>query len=242
MTQYSIHQTNSQDVDSAVEIAVLAMDVACQSDPADVGSRVTELAAKLVACAAVDIIRIRETELLIPASSDRALSAVTKLVWRRWPATTGLTSGPTGGIRGAERDPEYAQQMRDYCRISGERFFELRVADVGYGYLRFLFRDDDFSSPADERLATAFAAHAAIALDRAAALTRVGNLQIAIDTNREIGAAVGILMATRTISYSDAFALLRCSSQNDNRKLRDVAAEVVYTGALPVVLLQGTTS
>lgn len=235
MTPPRTSETSSPDVDGVVQLAVLAMDIACQTDPGDAGSRVTELAAKLVTCTAVDIVHIRANgDLLIPASSDRALSAVTKLVWRRWPPTAGVIVGPGGHIRRPHRDPGYAQQMGAYCRISGERLFELRVAEVGYGYLRFLFRDDDFSSTADEELATAFATHAAISLDRAAQLQKIGNLRTAIETNREIGAAVGILMATKTIGYQESFRLLLGVSQNDNRRLRDVAAEVVYTGALPL--------
>jgi len=55
----------------------------------------------------------------------------------------------------------------------------------------------------------------------------VENLQTAIDTDRDIGAAVGILMARHNVDYQVAFLLLRSVSQNDNRKLRDVAAEVL---------------
>ena len=61
----------------------------------------------------------------------------------------------------------------------------------------------------------------------------VENLQTAIDTNRDIGAAVGILMARHNVDYQVAFLLLRSVSQNDNRKLRDVAAEVLTTVTRP---------
>lgn len=46
-------------------------------------------------------------------------------------------------------------------------------------------------------------------------------------TNREIGTAVGILMATHGVSQEQAFSLLAAASQRMNRKLRDVAAGVV---------------
>jgi AmiR/NasT family two-component response regulator len=82
-------------------------------------------------------------------------------------------------------------------------------------------------------LAAAFAVQAAIAVDRAACQLAVTNLHIAIDTNRNIGAAVGILMAQQGISYEAAFHLLRSRSQNDNRKLRDVAAEILTSHDQP---------
>ena len=46
-------------------------------------------------------------------------------------------------------------------------------------------------------------------------------------TNREIGAAVGILMATHNISQEQAFDLLSKASQRLNRKLRDIATGIV---------------
>jgi AmiR/NasT family two-component response regulator len=53
-------------------------------------------------------------------------------------------------------------------------------------------------------------------------------------TNREIGAAVGILMATHRISADEAFALLSKSSQRLNRKLRDIAGGIVHGENRPV--------
>ena len=69
---------------------------------------------------------------------------------------------------------------------------------------------------------------------RAAALRlERDNLRVALDTNRSISAAVGVLMALQQLAYEDAFDLLVATSQNTNRKLRDVAEDVVRTGALP---------
>lgn len=62
---------------------------------------------------------------------------------------------------------------------------------------------------------------------------QIENLQVALTTARRIGTAVGILMAESKISTDAAFELLRMASQNTHRKLRDVADEVVETGALP---------
>jgi AmiR/NasT family two-component response regulator len=45
--------------------------------------------------------------------------------------------------------------------------------------------------------------------------------------------AIGILMAIRRIGQDEAFDLLRMVSQRTNRKLREIADEVVHTGQLP---------
>ena len=58
------------------------------------------------------------------------------------------------------------------------------------------------------------------------------HLQYAVETNREIGAAIGILMATQQLNQTQAFDALRAESQHSHRKLRDVASDVVFTGTL----------
>jgi hypothetical protein len=63
-------------------------------------------------------------------------------------------------------------------------------------------------------------------------LTRAANLEEALATNREIGQAIGILMATEHVTADQAFEQLRTASQHSHRKLRDIAADVAETGVL----------
>jgi AmiR/NasT family two-component response regulator len=58
------------------------------------------------------------------------------------------------------------------------------------------------------------------------------NLQAALDSNRRIGMAIGILMASRRFTEEAAFACLRQVSNVRNVKLRVVAEEVIYKGTL----------
>jgi len=60
------------------------------------------------------------------------------------------------------------------------------------------------------------------------------NLEIALQSARMIGVAIGILMAMRKVSYEDAFQVLIQASQESHRKLRDIAADVERLGTLPV--------
>lgn len=62
---------------------------------------------------------------------------------------------------------------------------------------------------------------------------RAANLQSALSSNRQIGTAIGILMQQHKITEERGFELLRRTSQSQNRKLRDVADDVVCTGVLP---------
>lgn len=77
------------------------------------------------------------------------------------------------------------------------------------------------------------AAAAGLALAALRERTRAANLHAALDSNRQIGAAMGILMARHHLSYDAAFTALRVASQHLHHKLRDIADEVVLTGALP---------
>ena len=68
-----------------------------------------------------------------------------------------------------------------------------------------------------------------------AAQTTVGQLRQALRTNRTTGTAVGIVMVRYELDPERAFKVLVRTSQQSNRKLHDIAAEVVRTGALPEV-------
>jgi len=63
--------------------------------------------------------------------------------------------------------------------------------------------------------------------------TRVQQLRTALDSNRVIGTAMGILMAAFELTAAQAFHLMVKASQNTNRKLRDLANDVIRTGTLP---------
>jgi hypothetical protein len=78
-----------------------------------------------------------------------------------------------------------------------------------------------------------FAAYASLALLASLHEEKALNLTRAVESNREIGTAIGILMATKKVTQQDAFDQLRVASQALHRKLRDIAAEVKITGELP---------
>jgi hypothetical protein len=81
-----------------------------------------------------------------------------------------------------------------------------------------------FASPACTRSALLVAAHASLALDRA--LHEV-DLRRAVVSGQEVGRAVGLLAATRSVGVEEAFALLRAESQRTNQRLADLARRIV---------------
>jgi hypothetical protein len=54
-------------------------------------------------------------------------------------------------------------------------------------------------------------------------------LERALMSSRTIGTAIGILMANRGIGQAEAFAVLQAASQRSNRKLRELATDLVET-------------
>jgi hypothetical protein len=60
----------------------------------------------------------------------------------------------------------------------------------------------------------------------------IEQVSAALDSNRRIGVAIGVLVTTLRITDDAAFDLLRRASQHRNVKLRDLADDVILTGRL----------
>ena len=58
-------------------------------------------------------------------------------------------------------------------------------------------------------------------------------LRAALVHRTDIGMAMGLLMERFSVDQDAAFAMLRRISQHENRKLHDIAAELVATRELP---------
>ncbi|MCW2495704.1 ANTAR domain-containing protein [Jatrophihabitans sp.] len=69
-------------------------------------------------------------------------------------------------------------------------------------------------------------------MERQRSEIHAANLEAALASNRQIGTAIGILMAHRRITEDGAFELLREVSQRQHRKLRAVADDVILTGTI----------
>ena len=78
------------------------------------------------------------------------------------------------------------------------------------------------------------ATHAAAVVNELVAEGRAEHLERALESNREIGVAMGILMQQHLFTRDEAFDVLRVASQHANRKLADIAAEVADTGTLAI--------
>jgi GAF domain-containing protein len=132
---------------------------------------------------------------------------------------------------------ESDQRWREFCAgaaaagVYSILSFPLVVGGDGIGALNLysavkLGFDDD-----DERVGGVFAAHAAVTLANARAFWRTEevrrNLEMALETRGVIDQAKGVLIAREGYSADEAFEVLRRASQRANRKVHDIALELV---------------
>lgn len=151
------------------------------------------------------------------------------------PCVAGLLdheSYSTGDLERDDRWPRFAGRVARETGLRSMLSHRLFVREGAVGALNvYAARPDAFSS-GDVLVSEVFAAHAAIAVRAAEDQQRADNLEIALRSSRRIGTAIGILMASHRVDEQAAFELLRRRSQDTNRKLADIAEDVVYTGLL----------
>jgi GAF domain-containing protein len=109
----------------------------------------------------------------------------------------------------------------------------LHLSDNDLGALALYSDKTDYFTPEIVEATALLADHATFALQGAEASHKVGHLSKALESNRRIGIALGILMREHRINEDQAFNLVRNVSQTGNRKLREIADDVIDTGRLP---------
>ena len=107
---------------------------------------------------------------------------------------------------------------------------QLYVEGDDLGALNLYARTPNAFTDESEQVGLLFAAHAAIAY---AGVRKETQLAQALINRDVIGQAKGILMERYKITGERAFLLLTRVSQNSNRKLHEVARELVFQGTIP---------
>jgi GAF domain-containing protein len=123
--------------------------------------------------------------------------------------------------------PALAEQIVRQTPVRSAAGFRIIVGDEKIGALN-LFSDQVGGiqkRSADQ--AIILAAFASVAVAALHGKQEARTLAAGLQSNREIGKAVGLLMAFHKISDAEAFDLLRKASQDMNIKLAEVAREVV---------------
>lgn len=123
--------------------------------------------------------------------------------------------------------PSMARGIINRTPVRGAMGFRLNVDERKVGALN-LFTDTPGAFDADcadkAVILTAFASTAVAAILNG---EEASTLRGGLESNREIGKAIGLIMAMHSISDDEAFALLRKSSQDLNIKIADLARTVL---------------
>jgi transcriptional regulator with GAF, ATPase, and Fis domain len=136
-------------------------------------------------------------------------------------------------LRGDHRWPGFSAEATAHTPLLSMLSYRLHVRpEHTIGSLNLYATKPHAFAPEVVHAGEQFAAYAAVILAYAHVDEKVANLEQALDTNREIGAAIGILMSRHLVTREQAFDLLRTASQHGHRKLRDLAEQVIYAGDL----------
>jgi hypothetical protein len=136
-------------------------------------------------------------------------------------------------LAGDARWPEFAPLCVDQTGVRSMLSLRLAVRGSDRAGMNFYAQNVKAFDELDVRVGSILATFAALAVEVELHDRDSANLEAALRTNRQIGMAVGIVMATEKVTETDAFQLLRKASNHLNRKLVDIAAQVHLTGSLP---------
>jgi len=140
-----------------------------------------------------------------------------------------------GDLRTDGRWPQFASRCVEQTGIVSMlsmRLFVESDADLIAGLNMYSHQPHAFDENS-EAFAHLLATHGALAVGKASAENKTRNLKRALETSRDIGIAMGIVMNSHKVTRDQAFGLLRMASQRTHRKLADIAREITETGALP---------
>jgi transcriptional regulator with GAF, ATPase, and Fis domain len=227
-------------MESARWFAVLARDLAEQPDRDATVLRLLELVTTATGCSAAAIAHLSpQGDLFYGHATDAVLNAEISAISTgtaegvAWQALHERRMVRVDDLATEQRWPRYTAQMRRRTPVRSALGHCLVVDNLVLGAMLLYSTQPGFFTDDICRFTDVYADHAAIALSRVTEHDRAENLERALDSNRQIGMAIGILMSRYGLTEQAAFDLLRVTSQHRHRKLRDIAAETVFTGELP---------
>lgn len=202
--------------------------------------RVTQFAATAVPGAehsAVSMINGNRQPRTIAATSDLPLQ-VDKIQYElgEGPCVQALIQSDmvwSGDLANDQQWPRFGRRAVEETGVHSMASYRLFLSQDNRGALNFYSAKTQAFDQLALGVGALFAAYASLTLLNELHEDKIMNLERALESSREIGTAMGILMARELCTQEQAFDRLRTASQHTHRKLREIAAEVKDTGALP---------
>ena len=223
----------------AGQFAAVARALASEETVAATLVRVVEIARLIVpGCHHAGVTVLRRGRPETPAATDAVSAEVDKVQYEagEGPCLSAILDQHTfrtGDLAAETRWPRFSGPAVERTGVRSVLAYRLFTEADTLGALNLYSRERDAFDEDAVAIGTILAAHAALAFARAREREQISGLEQAVASNRSIGMAIGILMAIRRVGQDEAFDLLRTVSQRTNRKLREIADEVVHTGQLP---------
>ena len=131
-----------------------------------------------------------------------------------------------------DRWPRWGPKMAEDVGVRSMLCTQLFTNEKQLGALNIYSTEPDAFDQEDQEVARLLAVHAAMAV---AAAQQVEGLTFAVDRRTTIGKALGMVMVKYDLDDERAFTVLQRISSHENRKLFDVAQEIVQGRGLPRV-------
>jgi hypothetical protein len=132
-----------------------------------------------------------------------------------------------------DRWPRFSERVVAETPVRSSFGVRIFLSGTDRGALNFYSIEPNAFTDLDLGIGAVFATVAGLALRNSIQAQKNANLEIALQSSRQIGMAMGILMSSKLLTADEAFEQLRDASQRLHRRVRDVAEEVAETGALP---------
>ncbi|KRE60814.1 GAF and ANTAR domain-containing protein [Nostocoides sp. Soil756] len=142
----------------------------------------------------------------------------------------------SNAIAGDERWPEYGPRVSAEAGVASVVAYRLTLLgseDADAALNVYSTTAGTFDEPAI-RAGMLYATQCSLLVSAHLANERAEHLARALESNREIGVAVGVLMHRFRVGRDEAFALLRMASQDANIRIAELASHVADTGELPL--------
>ena len=223
----------------AGQFAAVARALESESSVEATLQRTVEIARQIVpGCHHAGITLLRRGRPETPAATDAVSAAVDAVQYEagEGPCLSAILEDHvfrTGDLARETRWPKFSGPAVARTGVRSVLAYRLFSDQDTLGALNLYSREPDAFDAESVGVGSILTAHAALAFARARERAQISGLEQAVASNRAIGMAIGILMAIERIGQDEAFDLLRTVSQRTNRKLREIADDVVHTGQLP---------
>ncbi|GAB3855177.1 GAF and ANTAR domain-containing protein [Nocardioides maradonensis] len=168
----------------------------------------------------------------LEATTDEVAARVDALEWEcgEGPCVDAILSDRFECDPDISRDPAWPKLAARVLRetpVRGMVGYRILMGDRKVGALNLFSDTKGALSPSGADAGAVLAAFASVAITAANQKAEARSLRDGLASNREIGKAVGLLMATHAIDDAQAFEVLRQASTGLNRRLADLARQIV---------------